>query len=384
VQAARKAETVTDPNRFAAERLFGAAVPVHQDGRPSLLDLARSVKKVSNAPAGGPQAAAAFSVAYEAMRVTVYRDHAVAPSAVQPLLDVGRVRWCELSARPVIWWPLNAEDPNMVGGTDRPWTDDLPAASADWRSRSPALRLDPDWHAVITLDPKTGTLCCVAPDGSWWDLQSDFETVVSKRRAHVDSWLEALEAFEEDLPARAEAAASIEPPDAEPERLSRAWILERAERYEYAADDAPRAAGARAARGGHYTYEDFLTVVRWKSARALPRAERNAPQALERQTRLAFDAKDEVQRITALTALDGVGVPVASALLHFAFPDAFPILDFRALESLGDKTRRTHYSPRFWADYVERCRRLAEAAGVSIRDLDKALWQDSRESAGGR
>ena len=85
-------------------------------------------------------------------------------------------------------------------------------------------------------------------------------------------------------------------------------------------------------------------------------------------------------RVLHLISLEGVGVPVASALLHFAFPEIYPILDFRALHSLGDTRRRTQYSPAFWRDYVKRCQRLADRAGVTIRDLDKALWQDSRES----
>ena len=49
----------------------------------------------------------------------------------------------------------------------------------------------------------------------------------------------------------------------------------------------------------------------------------------------------------ALLALDGVGVPTASALLHFAFPSDYPMLDVRALESLG-RRGRTEYSVSFW------------------------------------
>ncbi|HEY2651278.1 MAG TPA: hypothetical protein VGI50_05105, partial [Solirubrobacteraceae bacterium] len=65
-------------------------------------------------------------------------------------------------------------------------------------------------------------------------------------------------------------------------------------------------------------------------------------------------------------------------LLYFAFPDDYPILDVRALESLGVKPRST-YPVSFWLDYLEACRRLARDAGVSIRTLDKALWQHSKE-----
>lgn len=50
---------------------------------------------------------------------------------------------------------------------------------------------------------------------------------------------------------------------------------------------------------------------------------------------MALTAVDEDLRIRALTELRGVGVPVASTLLHFAFPERSPIFGLRALESLG-------------------------------------------------
>jgi hypothetical protein len=38
--------------------------------------------------------------------------------------------------------------------------------------------------------------------------------------------------------------------------------------------------------------------------------------------------------------------------LYFAFPDDYPILDVRALESLGHKTSRTVYPTDFWVEYL--------------------------------
>jgi hypothetical protein len=87
--------------------------------------------------------------------------------------------------------------------------------------------------------------------------------------------------------------------------------------------------------------------------------------------------------MNALTELKGVGVPVASSLLHFAFPRRYPILDVRALESLGRKSRSV-YPVGFWVDYVEACQRIARDNAISIRTLDKALWQHSREASGTR
>jgi hypothetical protein len=40
------------------------------------------------------------------------------------------------------------------------------------------------------------------------------------------------------------------------------------------------------------------------------------------------------------------------------------------------------YPVSFWLRYVAACRELAAACGVTLRTLDKALWQHSKERAG--
>lgn len=63
-------------------------------------------------------------------------------------------------------------------------------------------------------------------------------------------------------------------------------------------------------------------------------------------------------------------------ILHFEFPDEYPILDFRAFWSLGWE-QPSDYSFKFWTDYCARLRELAKAHGVDLHTLDKALWQYS-------
>jgi hypothetical protein len=138
------------------------------------------------------------------------------------------------------------------------------------------------------------------------------------------------------------------------------------------------AAGLAARARGHYTRPEFLTVCRWKTPRSGPKVASNSAPAIRAATRRAFVTKDPAEQMAALLALVGVGVPTASVLLHFAFPETLPILDVRALESLG-VTGRSSYTPSFWAAYVVACRELAAEHGVSLRTLDKALWQYSKE-----
>ena len=157
-----------------------------------------------------------------------------------------------------------------------------------------------------------------------------------------------------------------------------AEITALAARYQYDDDGEAQALGATAAARGFYTREEFLTVCAWKTKRSKSKAVANPDAAVEEQTRASFAADDEGERMDALISLEGVGVPTASTLLQFAFPDRYPILDVRALEALGQRGRSV-YSVSYWLSYLEECRRLAVRVGVSIRTLDKALWQWSKE-----
>ena len=129
---------------------------------------------------------------------------------------------------------------------------------------------------------------------------------------------------------------------------------------------------------GYYTRAEFIEVCAWKTVRSRPKIARNTEAAVVRATGLAIGTEDEAARMMALLALDGVGVPTASTLLYCAFPDRYPILDVRALESLGVRPR-SQYPLSFWLGYLDACRELAQGAGVSLRTLDKALWQHSKE-----
>jgi hypothetical protein len=151
-------------------------------------------------------------------------------------------------------------------------------------------------------------------------------------------------------------------------------------RFSYPKDDGPcLEAGVAARQRGHYTRDEFLSICCWKTQRSKSKVAANGEPEIVAATSRCFRSTDEKERMESLTSLAGVAIPTASALLFFAFPDDYPILDVRALESLGQPTNRTTYPVTYWLDYLAACRSLAGDAGVSIRTLDKALWQASKE-----
>ena len=159
-----------------------------------------------------------------------------------------------------------------------------------------------------------------------------------------------------------------------PESEIRYW----AERYKSGSTEAYfNEIKAKIQEQGCLDKELLKRVARWKSPRRAGLIERNDDDYVKEITSWSFSARNERARIRVLRLLDGIGWPTASAILHLFHKDPYPILDFRALWSVGLESYR--YSSAFWQDYVYFCREVASRNQVDIRTLDKALWQYSKE-----
>lgn len=158
-------------------------------------------------------------------------------------------------------------------------------------------------------------------------------------------------------------------------------ILSLSNRYSYAIDQAifdqirPDVMTAN-----YLTKDQMLAVARWKSPRVAPKVEKNSESLIVETTRIAFNSDEEKIRINILTLMHGVGFPMASVVLHWFHADRYPIIDYRALWSLGIDETPSVYTFDFWWSYVTICRQLALKANVDMRTLDRALWQFSKEN----
>lgn len=129
---------------------------------------------------------------------------------------------------------------------------------------------------------------------------------------------------------------------------------------------------------GYLDKELLKRVAHWKSPRRAGLIERNDDNYIRDVTSFAFSATSERARIRGLMLLDGISWPTASIILHLFHNDPYPVLDFRALWSVGLETYK--YSSSFWQDYVRFCRNIAHRNQVDMRTLDKALWQYSKDN----
>ena len=124
---------------------------------------------------------------------------------------------------------------------------------------------------------------------------------------------------------------------------------------------------------GYLEREDLVRLGEWKSPGRIRRLlQGNTPKVVKCLTGCVFtEVRDDKERMRILRALRGVDYAMASALLHFAFPNQYPVIDFRALRTLGCYRA---IGERVWSEYVQTCRKLADDHVVSLQVLDRALW----------
>ena len=124
---------------------------------------------------------------------------------------------------------------------------------------------------------------------------------------------------------------------------------------------------------------ELITVGKWKSPRSAGSIDNNERLFVKEVTRFALSTTCDRAAIESLTILDGIGAPTASVILHFFHKKDYPILDYQALWSVSlIEGEKYNYSYTLWSEYVNFCREVANKAGVSMRDLDRALWQYSK------
>jgi hypothetical protein len=143
-------------------------------------------------------------------------------------------------------------------------------------------------------------------------------------------------------------------------------------------DDALRAGQEIAS--GIYSWENIKTIFKWKTkGRGISRLKNNECEEIADALRLAAQAETERSAMAVLCGLNGVGVPVASAILTTMFPTRFTVIDFRALQSLGCENDDDG-TINFYLVYLNACKDWAEQYKCTLRDLDRALWQYSKDN----
>lgn len=126
---------------------------------------------------------------------------------------------------------------------------------------------------------------------------------------------------------------------------------------------------------GFITEATFFRILNWKAPRVKGKIRKNDFNYYNKGIQRAI-AASESEKLKILTGLQGIGVPVASTILNFIYPDQFPIMDIRVTEALINlgylqvKSRSLANYPR----YRQVILRIVQESGCSMRNVDRALF----------
>jgi hypothetical protein len=156
------------------------------------------------------------------------------------------------------------------------------------------------------------------------------------------------------------------------------WIDYWSAGYPIEADDRVlNVVGPRVRARGCYDRTDLMEVGAWKSVRTKPLLASNTDEMIRDITSTALAAPISIQH-RVLRLLNGVAVPMASALLTVWSPEDHTVIDVRATASLvacgeiKDPTPDT-YPP--YIDYLAVCKTISQRCDRNLRTVDRALYR---------
>jgi hypothetical protein len=181
----------------------------------------------------------------------------------------------------------------------------------------------------------------------------------------------------------------LQPDEADLQQLANQYWQEASERERHLEKTAFEAGAA--IREGDFSLHNLETIVRWKSERVVHYLIANSNESIYKALSVAAKTGTSVRdAVNALTALRGIDLPIATAILAAIHPDRYAVLDYRSLEALG----HSRHDVDFYESYLGFFRHFAECGVVkpqtnlpgdtSIHTLERALWEWSRIHASER
>jgi hypothetical protein len=145
-----------------------------------------------------------------------------------------------------------------------------------------------------------------------------------------------------------------------------------------------------AKRRGYLTKGELAAVCRWKSSRAIQHIRANNYYRVRAATAAAMATSSERRRLEALRQLEGVSVPMASAILMLLYPRRYGVIDIRVWQLLygvgavSENRKGTGFSLANWLQFLSIVRGLSSRLRVSARAVERTLFDVHKANQEGR
>jgi thermostable 8-oxoguanine DNA glycosylase len=143
----------------------------------------------------------------------------------------------------------------------------------------------------------------------------------------------------------------------------------------------------------YLTIDEFDEILHWKLRKQYYRQLKIRKQNTDlfvrtiTQSAFAIENVDEnyetEQRLKMLIKLNGVQIPVASAILTLCYPDKYSVIDFRGWRQIyGAVKKYSNYTTKEYINYLSIIKQMAINIGVTTQQVDMAIWQYDIENRG--
>ncbi|TKJ18039.1 MAG: hypothetical protein CEE43_18985 [Promethearchaeota archaeon Loki_b32] len=124
------------------------------------------------------------------------------------------------------------------------------------------------------------------------------------------------------------------------------------------------------------TKDTFERIINWKSARSKGYTRKREYEEYKNTFTKILSVENKLEK---LEGLYGIGVPIASTILHFIYPDIYPIIDVRTIEtlqSLGDIDKDVKRDTiKGYYIYRTIILDMSKKTSRTLREIDKALFK---------
>jgi len=131
----------------------------------------------------------------------------------------------------------------------------------------------------------------------------------------------------------------------------------------------------------YLTKKQLIKICNWKSPRAIQLIKSNSADKIKSTTTKVFGTRSEREKLSLLTELQGVSVPMASAILMLTNPKNYGVIDIRVwqllykMKSVNNRPSGIGFNFKHWYRFLMIIRYYAKLYKVSARTIERTFFE---------
>jgi len=145
----------------------------------------------------------------------------------------------------------------------------------------------------------------------------------------------------------------------------------------------------KAKEKGYLTKDEFIEICDWKSQRPRKHYLNNSEEIIKEISEKVLATNSEDEKIKLLISLNGVAIPVASAILTLLDPQNYGVIDIRVWQLLynygevNTNPKGQTFTINNWKTFLTLIRKYAKKFNMKVRQIELILFRHHQETQKG-